>query len=131
MGFRTTMTTGDWCLNIPNEFLDKYPYIRAFRNEENGTYHLPLSLNTEIKFYSSFEETEMFKDIQKLMVEQDVEDIDLVLLHECGGITKVIIYKDKILGMEPTEWKNVDSVEHNYCYGCNDNVINCICGQCI
>lgn len=120
MGFRTTMTTGDWGLVIPNEFLDKYPHIRAFRNEEAETYHLPLSLNREIKFYNLFENTEMFKDIQKLMIEQNIKDIDLVLLHECGGIIKVVIYQDKILGMEPVEWKQVNVVEHNYCYGCSD-----------
>ena len=120
MGFRSTMTTGNWALTIPNEFLSKYPYINAYRNEADGTYHLPLTLTHEIKFYNSFEETDILKDIQKLMIEQKVEDIDLVLLHECGGITKVIIYQDKIVGMEPTEWKKVEGVEHNYCYGCSE-----------
>lgn len=120
MGFRTTMTTEDICLEVPKEFLDKYPYIRASKWNHPEKLSLPLTLDTEIKFYELFEETEIFKDIQKLIIEQHIKDVQLVLFHECGGITKVIIYQDKIVGMEPTEWKQVSGVSHDYCYGCSE-----------
>lgn len=123
MGFRTTATTNETHgLDIPEEFFDKYPYVAKTPCDRcEGKYHFPMSLTREIKFYNEFERTEMFLDIQKLMIAQDYNsDIVFVLLHECEGITKVHIYKDKILGMEPTAWKSVTSVTHNYCYGCSD-----------
>lgn len=120
MGFRSTMTTGDLRLDIPQDFLDKHPYLMC-KKLDDGRNVLPLTLKSEIKFYYAFEDTELFKDIQKLIIDQSFNStIDLVLLHECGGITKVEISKDSIVGIEPTHWKRVTGVEHNYCYGCSD-----------
>lgn len=119
MGFRTTMTTEHIYLKIPQEFLDKYPYVRA-RTIDKGEVTLPLSLDHEIKFYDDFEETEIFKDLQKLIVEQDVKELSLVLFHECEGMTKVVITHTEIFGLEPTAFKKVERVEHDYCYGCSD-----------
>lgn len=114
------MTSGSWQLKIPKEFLEKYPYIRAFKSEDGG-YFLPISLDREIKFYDDFSKTDIFLDIQKLLIEQKLNHkIDFVLLHECGGITKVEVSKDLIVGIEPTDWRRVEKVEHDYCYGCSD-----------
>ena len=117
MGFRTTMTTADIGLKFPNWFIEKYPHVN-FR--ENGIEkNTPLSLKWEIKFYDSFEKTDLFKDIQDVMKEYKCKfPLDIVLLHECGGITKVVIHLDKIIGLEPVGWKGVDDVEHFYCQGC-------------
>ena len=44
----------------------------------------------------------------------------LVLLHECGGITRIQISATDIKASEPIGWQEVDRVEHDYCYGCSD-----------
>lgn len=109
-------------LEVPRSFLDRYRYIRGVTNGETGKTYLPLASVVEAKFYSSFEDTQMFKDIQEILNNSEHSEykINLILLHECGGITKVEIHKDKIIGMEPTAWKPVQGVEHYYCYGCSD-----------
>lgn len=80
----------------------------------------------ESKFYSTLQDTEIFLDIQKVLAEQKPlyeghqPSLVLVLLHECGGLTRIKITPASISGREPTEWKDVDHVEHDYCYGCSD-----------
>lgn len=69
----------------------------------------------ELKYYGNIEDR--FKNIQEL-----IEDTPIigVLIHECGGITRVEIHKDRVLLSEPTGWKTVKEVGHYYCYGCSD-----------
>lgn len=115
-------------IQIPDWFIEKYPNIKATIKPElpiEGGNHwfFPLSTAKEQKFYFPFEEYEMFKDIQKI-IEVKTFPLAIVLLHECGGITRVEIGKDYIRGSEPTAWKNVSQVEHDYCYGCSDTKHN-------
>ena len=115
MGFRTTMISQEYSLQIPEWFKEKHQ--RVTYNNDN----LAIAILNETKFYDDVKETELFTDIQKLMIEQDFStDLVLVLLHECGGITRVEIDKENIRASEPTQWKQVDSVTHSYCYGCSD-----------
>ena len=107
---------------MPEWFTEKWGnYVHL---SDNGLF--PMSSKYEKKYYDSFEEDEFLLDVQKMLLEagrlaDGLDDrISLVLFHECDGLTKVVIYKDKIVGMEPTAWKEVKSVEHNYCYGCSD-----------
>lgn len=126
MGFRSTMITEDMHIQIPQWFIEKYPNIHASYKQDSETndnqhWFFPLSTVGEQKFYQSFKDYDLFVDIQKIIVDKwEKCTIELVLLHECGGITKVIINEKEILGMEPTAWKQVEGVEHNYCYGCSD-----------
>lgn len=120
MGFRSnfiTEYTGD---EIPQWFLDKYPnYVYS---EYQGKKEFSIAQLFESKFYDSFEEDERFTDIQKVLKEIGLDDIVVILLHECGGITRVKITHDTITAREPIEWKEVGNVEHNYCYRCSDNI---------
>jgi len=122
MGFRSTITTEDIRYEIPKWFVEKYSYLcfGSVENENGVVPSFPISSKREVKFYSSISEQEVFVDIQKILKEKDFDDLVVVLLHECGGITRVKITKDSITAKEPTEWKEVKSVEHNYCYGCSD-----------
>ncbi|MFF2554989.1 hypothetical protein ACFVUS_28575 [Nocardia sp. NPDC058058] len=45
-------------------------------------------------------------------------NVELILFHECGGITKVMVTRDRIRMAEPTGWSEVDEIEHWYC-GCS------------
>lgn len=123
MGFRSTITTealGN--IIIPQWFKDKYDcfnYGVQYYNKDSPDV-FPISLKWESKFYRPVLEDERFLDIQNILKEQDVKNIIVILLHECGGITRVDIKQDSITASEPLTWKEVGSVEHNYCYGCSD-----------
>lgn len=127
MGFRSVMMTEDiGGIEVPQWFLDKYPYFDCHQwVGENmpsmaGKKTLPVWSKFETKWYGVLKEDERLVDIQKILVENLYEGkLSVVLLHECGGITLVFVSQDKIEAREPEEWKDVDSVEHNYCYGCS------------
>lgn len=123
MGFRSNFITEDLGgIEVPTWFTQKYPNHYCWRNNETGRYFFPIMQPWESKFYSPLEETEIFQDIQKILkerAEKYPEQVVLVLLHECGGITLVCITRESITGREPLEWKEVESVEHDYCYGCS------------
>ncbi len=119
MGFRSMLITEDApVIEIPDWFLQKYENVGF--SEHHGKVTFPVRTKHEQKFYASFNETDIFLDIQKLIIEKDVKDIVCILLHECDGITKVVITQTEIYGMEPTDWKKVTVVEHDYCYRCSD-----------
>lgn len=124
MGFRSNFITEDVRgLLVPQWFIEKYP--QHFVGVNSATERcFPIVQWWESKFYSAFAETDIFQDIQKVLAEQKTEtrspSIVLILLHECRGITRVKITPDAITAKEPTEWKEVSSVEHDYCYGCSD-----------
>ena len=82
---------------------------------------MPIASKFERKYYASKDE-EIFTDLQKALVENEdgyLKDFELVLLHECDGITKVHIGKDFIRMYEPEDWHEVDGITHDYCYGCS------------
>lgn len=106
-------------VEVPEWFISKYPQYHYSWN----TYRPLLSIasRSERKFYQPLKETELFTDLQKVLVETEFDStLTVVLLHECGGITLVHITKDKITGREPTAWKEVEEVQHDYCYGCSE-----------
>ena len=127
MGFRSNFITEDMRgIEVPRWFVEKYPNHRPWHNSETDRYYFPIVQPWESKFYSRLDETEIFKDIQKILTETlpfysgHKPKITLILLHECGGITRVEITTESITGREPIEWKEVKNVEHDYCYGCSD-----------
>jgi hypothetical protein len=114
------MASQDPWILIPQWFLDKWPNMTGVTTEKGVAF--PLLTKSEQKFYQSFADYELFTDIQKLIPENwnDEHSLMLVLMHECGGITKLEISRKRIVGLEPTHWKKVEAVEHDYCYGCSD-----------
>lgn len=113
MGFRSTFVTDCWFIEWPDWFRKKY--------EENVYIpdvgkHGCLASKYEAKRYFIWSELE--EDIQKCLTGED--QITLVWLHECRGITKVVITTKCIRFMEPDEWEEVEYPTHNYCYGCSD-----------
>ncbi len=114
------MMTEDYSgIELPMWFLEKYPQYHYSWN----TYRPLLSIasRSERKFYGEFKDEELFQDIQKVLTEVEYAYfLSVVLLHECGGITLVLVSREKILGREPLTWKEVEYVEHNYCNGCSE-----------
>lgn len=119
MGFRSNFIAGISGYTVSEWFKEKYPNW-TFHGEE-GSQRCFAQL-FETKFYSKFAEDERFIDIQKMLKESDWggDEIVIVLLHECGGITRVSVKRDSITAQEPEMWKKVEGVEHDYCYGCSD-----------
>jgi hypothetical protein len=124
MGFRTTMTTEDLGgIRLPKWFVEKWKDDFNFGEHEyqkppydKGT--MLISTKNERKFYFG-KDQEILKDIQKVCKENDIEKFVVVLLHECGGITRVEIGKE-IRFSEPTGWDEVEDITHDSCYGCSD-----------
>lgn len=118
MGFRSTLMGGNYWIAAPEWFVQKYPDLYFSQRGEKPC--LSFAYLEERKFYAPFNEMELMIDIQKVLKELDISSMTLVLLHECDGITKITITPTSIIGMEPTQWKKVDQVEHDYCYQCSD-----------
>lgn len=109
-------------LEIPDSFFEKYDFLQGVKNETTGKTYLPLSSTVERKFYDPLAETGVFKDIQDLLKKSTYPEIQIVviLLHECGGITKIEITSESIRGSVPRSWEEVTDIGHDYCYGCSD-----------
>ena len=115
MGFRSTFVTEHYPIQWPQWFIDKYERS-VFFPEKHGS----ICSRFEAKTYMSWSELDV--DIQKAINwdELKLDNVVLVYLHECGGITRVQISKDNILYSEPKEWDETECVTHDYCYGCSD-----------
>lgn len=116
MGFRSTFITNDFKVDWPDWIKGKYAGSVWFPADGYG----PLASLHEAKTYSLW--AELPEDIQKA-IDWAKRGSDwffcIVFLHECDGITRCEIHKDKILWTEPTGWRKTEGVEHDYCYGCS------------
>jgi hypothetical protein len=122
MGFRSNFITENMGYEIPVWFIDEYPHYAYSQNTE-GKKTLAFAQLYESKFYLPLKEDKRFTDIQKVLQETKQNELVVILLHECGGITRVKITQDSITAREPKIWKEVNNVEHSYCYGCSDKTL--------
>lgn len=119
MGFRSTLITEHYSIVWPDWLFSKYDFLF----DCNGI----LTSQYEFKTYSIGRG--LNEDIRKALIETGCEDVlegegyTVIYLHECGGVTKVQIGKDKIYYGKPSGWVTQDTGEdymHCYCYGCTD-----------
>lgn len=105
MGFRSSIvsTDHDW----PQWFRDKWTWLRV---PESGV----LSVNVHQKFYSATME-DLCTDVQTTIGEDACLPVVLVLLHECGGVTRYEITLERINITEPSGWEPRDMSSHSYC----------------
>jgi hypothetical protein len=119
MGFRSTFTTEDYGINWPEWFKVKYKDSIYFPDTTGG-----LSSKMECKIYGIW--IDLIDDIYEVLNYNQffkstcIRNFIVVFLHECGGITRYQIEKDRIIITEPIDWNIVDGVTHNYCYGCSE-----------
>ncbi len=118
MGFRTVVISEDRPLTLPLWFVEAHPELH-FGNNEDGSSRLPIASRFERKFYGS-KDDQLFLDLQRVLNESPswIDNVELILFHECGGITKVLVTRDRIRMAEPTGWSEVDEIEHWFC-GCS------------
>ena len=101
MGFRSTIITEDLGgIKLPKWFVQKWSEYYNFGSQSHAKRYykdntLLISSKFENKFYMG-EDEEIFIDIQKICQKKDIDKFIIVMLHECGGITRVQIEKDKI-----------------------------------
>jgi hypothetical protein len=125
MGFRSTFITEDqdaW--EWPDWFVMKYRSSTNFSLDPfSSRYTGPLSSMFQGKCGVCGGWAELPEDIQKAIPWEkfnwDMNYI-LVYLHECGGITRVQIEKNRIIYTEPESWNITTEVTHSYCHGCSD-----------
>lgn len=115
MGFRTTFVTEDIAVCWPAWFKEKYATSIVF-DAQRGQ----LASRGEFKLYGAWENLE--GDIQKAIewLPSDPPPFVIIFLHECGGVSRCEITKDKIVWTEPTDWRIVPGPTHASCYGCSD-----------
>lgn len=122
MGFRTTITTNAYGgVRLPRWFVKKWQDDFFFGPKSRYTYNNYMLINSkfERKMFVGWDD-EIITDIQKVCKEKSVKQFVVILLHECGGITRVEITPEYIKFSEPTDWKITDGITHCYCYGCSD-----------
>ena len=119
MGFRSTFITEDkYTTTYPEWFREKWKEHLMFSD------NMVIAPKYEIKFYGTG--YKIIEDIQKVLSEFGLAEKDgelsilLVYLHDCDGITKLKIYKDRVVYSEPTGWKEVDDVTHDECDRCSE-----------
>jgi hypothetical protein len=115
MGFRSTFTAFDGIVEWPAWFREKYKDTIYF-NDRCG-----ISSIAEGEHYGRWKT--LFEDIQKSIdwdSRKNLKNFIVIFLHECGGITRIQIEKNRIVLTEPSGWNEVDRVTHNYCVGCSD-----------
>ncbi|MFI1920078.1 hypothetical protein [Nocardia sp. NPDC020380] len=112
------MISADLPFALPSWFVEAHPELH-FGNNGDGSSRLPIASRSERKFYGS-KDDRLFLDLQRVLNETPSwsHNVELILFHECGGITKVLVTPDRIRMAEPTGWSEVDEIEHWYC-GCS------------
>ncbi|MFE3190840.1 hypothetical protein ACFXHA_17650 [Nocardia sp. NPDC059240] len=103
---------------LPFWFVEAHPELH-FGKDGDGLSRLPIASRFESKFYGSKDDP-LFLDLQRVLNENPSwgRNVELILFHECGGITKVLVTRDRIRMAEPTGWSEVDGIEHWFC-GCS------------
>lgn len=121
MGFRSTYISENWNVDWPTWFREKHS---SWINDENM-----IVSPHEVKCAD-----EIMGDVHKALLEvgwfgayMTDRSYSIVGLHECGGITKTEIYKDKVVVGCPSDWIAEEcggyinsQYDHCYCYGCTD-----------
>lgn len=115
MGFRSVFIAADHYLTIwPDWFLAKWGEACHFA-EGRGAF----ASKRECKAYVTWRE--LPADVQRAVDwDADGPNFVIVFLHECGGVTRCQIMRDRIIWSEPTGWEQTDGITHDYCYGCSN-----------
>lgn len=103
MGFRSTFVTETYQGEWPGWFTEKY--------KDTINFDECLSSKIEATTYWTWED--LPADIQKAINWEHCESWTLVWLHECGGVSRVHVYKDQISIDEPEgNYVEVDAPTH-------------------
>jgi hypothetical protein len=123
MGFRSVVISDIPLGKLPHWFESKW--MDRLHLSEWGT----ISSIFEMKTYTHGGLMDLPEDIQRVIAEKTAAQPGwdpeypmkrvLVYLHECGGISRCEIDPYSIKWTEPSGWKRVEGVTHDYCYGCS------------
>lgn len=122
MGFRSTYISEHYAIEYPQWFKDKYEVSKG------GVIYS--SVETKFPGEVVLDTWKALKEIK--WFEKDYElDFNMVMLHECGGITKAQMGLEYLIIADPTDWEVIEKVteqtdwvnaqgHHLYCYECTD-----------
>ena len=118
MGFRSIFIADNGPINLPSWFLEKWGgYFHFYSSDGGKKKGFPISSPFPIKI-GQFED-DLYPDLQKLV--EDDRPIILIWLHECGGLTRLELYSDRVVSAEPREWESVERPTHSYCGHCDEH----------
>lgn len=117
MGFRSVFMTEDNAVDWPSWFVEKYQNVVRFGFSHRGIFFTP----TEIKLYRE-DMIDLPKDIQRAIDWERhsyMKQLLLIILHQCGGVTRLHITRDSIRWSEPIGWDEVTEITHHDCLYCD------------
>ena len=126
MGFRSTWAVAHHNVKWPDWFVEKYKNFIWFHEDHTNM----IAPKGEGK--CTFHWVDLVEDIQKCIDWADwyMSDhaFNMVFLHECSGITRVKIYKDRIIFSEPDRFIETRGFCHSdgceVCYDNNDTELH-------
>lgn len=119
MGFRSTFVSQGY-----SNWIDKIVWPRWFINKYSETVNIGdcLSSKRDCKLYGDTW-SDLLEDIQKVIKKKSLRLFKMVVLHECGGITRVYINPDKIWYfdvLDDNNWSTGDDlIQRHYEIDCH------------
>ena len=101
MGFRTTIISETKYIAWPDWFVKQYDGVLTVGGR---------GLSSLVECKVDFLVDEVFTDTQKCLSAE--QSLLVLMLHECGGVTRCTIEKEKITYIEPSEYVEVNEPTH-------------------
>ena len=113
MGFRTTIISETKYIAWPDWFVKQYDGVLTVSGR---------GLSSLVECKADFLVDEVFTDIQECLSAE--QSLLVLMLHECGGVTRCTIEKEKITYIEPSEYVEVNEPTHPVyeCHGCTKHL---------
>ena len=113
MGFRTTIISETKYIAWPDWFVKQYDGVLTVGGR---------GLSSLVECKVDFLVDEVFTDIQECLSAE--QSLLVLMLHECGGVTRCTIEKEKITYIEPSEYVEVNEPTHPVyeCHGCTKHL---------
>lgn len=113
MGFRTTIISETKYIAWPDWFVKQYDGVLTVSGR---------GLSSLVECKVDFLVDEVFTDIQECLSAE--QSLLVLMLHECGGVTRCTIEKEKITYVEPSEHVEVNEPTHPVyeCHGCTKHL---------
>ena len=113
MGFRTTIISETKYIAWPDWFVKQYDGVLTVGGR---------GLSSLVECKVDFLVDEVFTDTQKCLSAE--QSLLVLMLHECGGVTRCTIEKEKITYIEPSEYVEVNEPTHPVyeCHGCTKHL---------
>mgnify|MGYP003496103331 FL=1 len=116
MGYRASAITEHTGVTIPQWFKDRWegqlsiPTYEGemFSEEVRGTPRTPIAYRWERKWHD-----DIIEDLQRCLKEDTEwsgDKLMMIMMHECGSVNRISIYRDKVVIEAPSGWTIEDDL---------------------